>query len=188
VDVCPLVSNDFDVMMLCMASAERGQRCSTSYSVIKRCLISDNPTPSTYLQAQVEATEKLLSAEQAANAGLRAQTSELSSELGSVKETLADTAAQLEEERSSGNELRSQLEAIKSEYITAGGARLCAGNSFMCESGLWWRCLQNQVVHVCLVMMWGPSRASTLQQVGLGCWWGFSLWWRCRIQAVQVCL
>jgi septal ring factor EnvC (AmiA/AmiB activator) len=72
------------------------------------------------LQAQVEATEKLLSAEQAANAGLRAQTSELSSELGSVKEALADTAAQLEEERSSSNEMRSQLEAIKSEYITAG--------------------------------------------------------------------
>lgn len=71
----------------------------------------------------MEATEKLLSTEQAANSGLRAQTSELTSELGSVKEALADTAAQLEEERSSSSELRSQLEAIKSEYITAGACK-----------------------------------------------------------------
>lgn len=74
------------------------------------------------MQAQVEATEKLLSTEQAANATLRTQTSSLSTELSSVKTELADTAQQLEVERSAGNELKAQLEAIKSEYITAGGA------------------------------------------------------------------
>jgi hypothetical protein len=119
----------------------RSQRCYTIYFMPTRGLPAGqqhNSTNCLTLQAQVEATEKLLSAEQAANAGLRAQTSELTSELGSVKEALADTAAQLEEERSSGNELRSQLEAIKSEYITAG-ARLiasCLCVRACCESGV----------------------------------------------------
>lgn len=72
------------------------------------------------MQAQVEATEKLLSAEQASNANLRSQSTALSTELSSVKSELADTAQQLDAERSISAELKDQLEAIKSEYITAG--------------------------------------------------------------------
>lgn len=72
------------------------------------------------MQAQVEATEKLLSSEQASNASLRSQSSALSSELNKVKSELAGTVQQLEAERSVSNELKEQLEAIKSEYITAG--------------------------------------------------------------------
>jgi hypothetical protein len=37
-----------------------------------------------------------------------------------VKADLSQTAAQLDAERSLSKELREQLEAIKSEYITAG--------------------------------------------------------------------
>jgi hypothetical protein len=39
-----------------------------------------------------------------------------------VKSDLAKTAEQLEAERSLSQQLRQQLEAIKSEYITAGGS------------------------------------------------------------------
>jgi hypothetical protein len=68
----------------------------------------------------VEATEKLLSAELAASAGLRTESATLASELSSVKSELASTAQQLDAERAESQDIRAQLEAIKSEYITAG--------------------------------------------------------------------
>jgi len=68
----------------------------------------------------VEATEKLLSAELAASAGLRTESATLASELSNVKSELASTAQQLEAERAESKDIRAQLEAIKSEYITAG--------------------------------------------------------------------
>ena len=74
-----------------------------------------------FTQAQVEATEKILSAEQASNKAQRQELAqELSGELDSVKAQLSETLGALESERALSFELRQQLDSIKSEYIISG--------------------------------------------------------------------
>ncbi len=79
------------------------------------------------LQAQVEATEKLLSAEQAAGKQLRAEGEALAKELGGVKSALADAVRELDAERGGREELAAQLEEVKQQYHSAGGVGVGVG-------------------------------------------------------------